>query len=210
MTLKKIGGLLFAAAFFLLSAVPAFADSNRAVFSGYAPNLDTATTTMFAWVNYMHNNDLVTGALLPFDITAISSRQQLDDTVNSAIQDYATENSIDMSDGVTFPFVTDAPVTHYNGVLKTGIQRVLFGSTTTDGAATFYLTDDGLIDGNALCPTGVLNTTVSVNDSGSIYSSSNEVTNSNKTLTVSVAVLAGSTLEAAPDATPISVAVDCY
>lgn len=86
---------------------------------------------------------------------------------------------------------------------------------TAAGTATIYLTDNGLIGGNALFPTAVLGMQPVVNDATTIYPVSRVISNGNKTcvLTVNKAAtpllsLLGLNILAAPTAAPIGATVE--
>lgn len=116
-----------------------------------------------------------------------------------------------------------SPVLYYNnGAQATStVKRLTFNGTTTSGSATFYLTDDGTVTGNALCTT-VNHTNVIMNDPSNNFGVGYAITNSNKTLTVTantrsftsttilgISVLGASSLTATANGTPLSVLVDC-
>lgn len=95
------------------------------------------------------------------------------------------------------------------GVLLTGAKAVAVSKATVGGAATIYLTDNGLLSGNALFASGVLAVQPQANDSTTAYAWSWAVSADRKTLTLTVKKsatpalsLLGINILAAPAAVP--------
>lgn len=132
--------------------------------------------------------------------------------VNSSIGN--VNGSIDVLFNLT-PFAFD------NGTAIYGEKWLFFNGTTTSGAKTFYLTDDGTSTGNPMC-NAVDHVNITANDPSNTFGLGYSVTNSNKNLTLSlntrsfasttilgISVLGSSSLTAAPNGTAVSALVLC-
>lgn len=80
-------------------------------------------------------------------------------------------------------------VTAYSGSTQKANAKILSKhATASSGTVVFYLTDNELVGGNALCPNMVWEDSIQiyVNNAAASYQWSEAVTNSNKTLTVTI------------------------
>lgn len=118
--------------------------------------------------------------------------------------------------------IATLPITYSSGTQKLSVKQLAQQGTTTSGTSVFYLTEDGTSGGVALFGTEILYANAYVNDSANIYGVSYSLTNSNKTLTVTVnrqsftstippllgiSVLTSVSLSAAPNGTVVNVHV---
>lgn len=77
---------------------------------------------------------------------------------------------------------------YVGGTLQSNAKLIVKSATVSSGTAIFYLTDNELVGGNALCPTAVYESSINlyVNDATAAYQWSEVLTNSNKTLTITM------------------------
>lgn len=85
-------------------------------------------------------------------------------------------------------FVKHKPEVWHNGSKLGTSKSITFSGTTTSGSAVFYLTDNGASNGNALCSSTPTHINPVVNDPSNTFGVGYAITNSNKTLTITVNV----------------------
>lgn len=121
-----------------------------------------------------------------------------------------------------FDFIKNKPEVWHNGVkLGTG-KTVSFVGTLTNGTVAFHITDNGASNGNALCTFPPKHINVVVNDPSNTFGVGYALSNSDKTLTVTVnvrnfsattilgiSVLGSSSLSAAANGTQVSALITC-
>lgn len=104
------------------------------------------------------------------------------------------------------------------GTLKTNTKAISKHATVSGGIAVFYLTDNELVGGNALCANAVWDDSINVyvNDATASFQWSEAVTNSNKTLTVTINKLTTANIltgilgqSSAPNGTVVRLTVLC-
>lgn len=118
---------------------------------------------------------------------------QAESTVTNLVTDlagkaFSTHTHV-ISDVTGLQTALDNKVQGYSGgTLKTGAKVISKHATASSGTAVFYLTDSELVGGNALCPNQVWEDSIQVyvNNAAASYQWSEAVTNSNKTLTVTI------------------------
>lgn len=118
----------------------------------------------------------------------------------------------DLSSKPSIPTVYDGTTARTNPVI------IFKSATVASGAAVMYLTADNTSTGTALCPNGVVTSSINpiVNDSTASYQMSWAVTNSNKTLTVTTNnfttanILTGLLGQAAANGKTVNASVVCY
>lgn len=124
----------------------------------------------------------------------------------------------DNQDAMTYKLGKEIPRLWENGVRMTEVKEVNHTGTTTTGQLVIYLTENGASDGAAIFPNQILHANVFVSDPNNTFGVGYAITNSNKTLTITVnvrtfggvtilgiPVLGSTTLAAAPDGTPVGV-----
>lgn len=116
--------------------------------------------------------------------------------------------------------IASLPITYSAGTQKTSVKQFCQLVTINGGTGTIYLTDNGLIGGNALFPNEILYVNIYGNDPNNTFGLGHAISNSNKTLTLTVnsrsfatvtvlgiSVLGSTTLTAAPNGTVVGVHV---
>lgn len=162
---------------------------------------------------------------LDSDLSTIGSRLDGDDSSLSSLSSSVSSNinSISSLNSFKTKFASSSAVTEYvNDVSTSTMKRLLYNGTTVSGVTTFYLTSDGMSGGPALCPTAINQVNIIANDPSNTFGLGWTLTNSNKTLTVTVnarsfsattilgiPVLGSSSITAASDGTPIMASIDC-
>ncbi len=93
---------------------------------------------------------------------------------------------VDSGDATTIGQMQGINSVYINGVKKNSVVRAGFSVTVSSGSVVVYLTDNGLVSGNALFPNEVFEELffAKVNDTALNPLFSWTVTNSNKTLTI--------------------------
>lgn len=93
-----------------------------------------------------------------------------------------------MNDSAFTLNITDAGSVWANGTKYSNVKRLGFQATVSGGQIVVYLTDDGTINGNPMFPNNILEHffNASFNDSANQYQISWVVSNSNKTMTLTV------------------------
>lgn len=177
-------------------------------------------------ISIYNGTDYVKDDFVLFDFSGIDNSLQFHDRVNAAVLQYGENNSLGLStsDIIWGYMPNDVTPTQYwhNGVAQTSYKHMTFSDTTTNGSKVFYLTNDGTINGTALCSSAPRHINVSTNDPSNTFGLGYVVSNSNKTLTITAnvrtfssvtilgqSVLFSTTLSSAPNGTPVSASVDC-
>lgn len=224
--LKASGVALAALVVLSQSALPAYAAVDRAFVEGFSSGSDISHMGMI--VHFGDGSSVSNADFLNVPLTGVGTSQDLINAGNAAISTYASGHSYTLSTGTIWPFLTPDQITalatpvYYNGSVSTGSKVLTFATTTLSGAATVYLTDNGLASGNALCSGTIEHVNLTANDSGNTFGLGYTVTNSNKTLTITanvrsfssttilgISVLGGSSLAAATNGTSLGVLVVC-
>lgn len=111
------------------------------------------------------------------------------------------------------------PTLYSGGTAQTSAKVISKHANVSSGTAVFYLTDTELSSGTALCPNAVIDDSINVyvNDATASYQWSEVVTNSNKTLTVTINKLTTANIltgilgqSGAPNGTTVRMSVACY
>lgn len=217
-SLLVIGGLLI--------GVGSVSASNYRILIQQAAGLGDGVNQAGIGISIYNGTDYVKDDFILFDFTGIDSSLEFHDVVNAAIMDYGETNSLGLSEndiiwGYMPNNVTPTEYWH-NGETQVSYKHMTFSGTTTSGSKVFYLTDDGTVNGNALCSSAPRHIDVSANDPGNTFGLGYVVSNSNKTMTITAnvrtftsipllgqSVLISTSLTAAPNGTAVSAAVDC-
>jgi len=112
--------------------------------------------------------------------------------------------------------------------ITTTMRRLFFQGVTTNGAVTFYLTNDGTAGGSAICPMAVRHVNITVNDQQNTYGVGFATSTPNKSIYIPVmvrqfttgnallnllgglvSVITGTTVASSTNGTPVMAAVDC-
>lgn len=210
------------AALFLAIALPSGASAavDRAIIE--IASLPAGTTTVTLPVHYMDDLTEVQIASVEVPIAGLFTQVQYATAIEQAIQNYAVGQGYTLTKGIVWPFVPDPVISYHNGFRQPGMQHITFSGTISSGQKVFYLTDDGTVNGNALCLNGIRHTTVNVNDPANTFGLGWTITNSDKTLTITVKsrtfatvsllgvqVVVSTSLVNAADGTAVSASIDC-
>lgn len=183
--------------------------------------LNEATTTLKAQINSMNSLLIGNQADWTQSSTTLPSFIKNKPTIPTLVQGDWSQSA------TTSPaYIKNKPEVWNNGAkiaTTTTSKLITFSGTTTSGTSTFYLTNDGTSGGAALCSVTPDHVNVIVNDPSNTFGVGYAVTNSNKTLTITVnarsfsattilgiGVLGSSSLTAAENGTAVSVLVACH
>lgn len=173
------------------------------------------------------SGDTISGGNINFPAGgAVADETALKNLAVNAIVDWANTSSEENGGGFSGITANDVftikPITQYwhNGTQQLSAKHITFTGTTTSGSVVFYLTDDGTVNGTALCSSAPKSVSVTSNNSTANVATSYAVTNSEKTLTITakipnaisllgVDVISASALGNAVNGTEINVSVDC-
>lgn len=225
---KSLGTALLALALIVsVSLVSQKANaSNYRILVDQAAGFSDGVNLAGAQISIYDGTDYVRDVFVQFDFTGIDSSLEFHDKTNAAILQYGVDHSLafDESDIIWGYMPNDVTPTQYwhNGVAQTSYKHLTFSDTTTSGSKVFYLTNDGTINGTALCSSAPRHINVSTNDPSNTFGLGYVVSNSNKTLTITAnvrtfssvtilgqSVLFSTTLTPAPNGTSVSASVDC-
>lgn len=216
------GGLVFDGTALSISGAP---ESSVANLNGDMNDIRTSITALAASTTVLGNSLAATQVT---DEAAETDREarletvefQLATTSNARLVTTTSNGFMRAADKSKLDSLSSVQ-TWYNGSLATSSKHVTFTGTVSSGTVVFYLTNDGTSSGTALCSAAPV-VLATVDDPSDTFGVGKAITNSNKTLTITVnartfttglagllSVVTGTSLAPAANGTPVAVSVDC-